>query len=58
YAQQIEEVHADVTYYYKMAKGRFELYSIVGEIHGSGFLLAYCLMNTSEVMNLFRQNYS
>ena len=46
YAQQIEEAHVDATY--KTAKGRFELYGVVGEINGSGFPLAYCLMDTSR----------
>ena len=46
YAQQIEEAHVDATY--KTAKGRFELYGVVGEIDGSGFPLAYCLMDTSK----------
>jgi len=39
----IEEVHVDATY--KTAKG---LYGVVGEIDGSGFPLAYCLMDTSK----------
>ena len=37
------EIHVDATY--KTAKGRFELYAIVGQFQGSGFALGYLILD-------------
>lgn len=43
------ELHCDATY--KMAKGRFELYGLVGNIEGMGFLLGYLILDTTKASN-------
>ena len=42
----VSEVHCDATY--KTSKGRFELYGLVGDIEGSGFPLAYLVLDTTR----------
>jgi transposase-like protein len=42
-------VHCDATY--QTAKGRFELYGIVGSIKGAGFPIAYLILSTKASNN-------
>ena len=41
--KDVREIHVDATY--KTAKGRFELYAIVGQFQGSGFALGYLILD-------------
>ncbi|PKY56927.1 hypothetical protein RhiirA4_477588 [Rhizophagus irregularis] len=41
--KDIKEIHIDVTY--KIAKGRFELYGIIGKKYGIGFVLGYLILD-------------
>jgi hypothetical protein len=40
-------IHCDATY--KTARGRFELYGIIGTLEGAGFPLAYLMLDTTKV---------
>ncbi|CAG8683022.1 13935_t:CDS:2 [Cetraspora pellucida] len=44
--QQKSEIHCDTTY--KTVKGRFELYEIICNFEGSGYPLAYLILNTTK----------
>jgi len=50
----VSSVHCDATY--KTARGRFELYGLIGTIDGAGFPLAYLMLDVKkpcdEVQNL------
>ncbi|CAG8729901.1 22836_t:CDS:2, partial [Cetraspora pellucida] len=52
--QYVTEVYCDVTY--KTAKGRFELYRLIGNFEGSGYLLAYLILDTTGVSESNSQN--
>jgi hypothetical protein len=41
--KDVKEIHIDATY--KTAKGRFELYGIIGEKYGTGFALGYLILD-------------
>ncbi|CAG8835319.1 2316_t:CDS:1, partial [Racocetra persica] len=43
--QSITEVHCDAIY--KTAKGRFELYGLIANFEGSGYPLAYLILDTT-----------
>jgi len=45
----VREIHVDATY--KTAKGRFELYAIVGQFQGSGFALGYLILDIHQTKN-------
>ncbi|CAG8660191.1 2192_t:CDS:1, partial [Ambispora gerdemannii] len=45
----LSSVHCDATY--KTAKGRFELYGIIGNVEGAGFPVAYLILNTTKAPN-------
>ena len=45
-----KEIHIDATY--KTAKGRFELYAIVGQFQGSGFALGYLILDAHKDIEL------
>lgn len=42
----VSNIHCDATY--KTAKGRFELYGIIGNVEGAGFPMAYLILNTTK----------
>jgi hypothetical protein len=52
--QSVSSVHCDATY--KTARGRFELYGLIGTIEGAGFPLAYLMLDVrkpcDEVQNV------
>jgi hypothetical protein len=48
----VREIHVDATY--KTAKGRFELYAIVGQFQGSGFALGYLILDIHQDNELTR----
>jgi len=50
HAPNVKEIHIDATY--KTAKGRFELYAIVGQFQGSGFALGYLILDTHKDIEL------
>ena len=50
HAPNVKEIHIDATY--KTAKGRFELYAIVGQFQGSGFALGYLILDTHQDIEL------
>src|SRR5437764_15306350 len=43
----VKEIHT-----YKTAKGRFELYAIVGQFQGSGFALGYLILDAHKDIEL------
>ncbi|CAG8518697.1 4758_t:CDS:2 [Racocetra fulgida] len=45
--KSISEIHCDATY--KTAKGRFELYGLICNFKGIGYLLAYLILDTIKV---------
>lgn len=47
--QSASSVHCDATY--KTAKGRFELYGIIGTFEGAGFPLAYLMLDITKDPN-------
>ncbi|KAF0356993.1 ATP-dependent DNA helicase pif1 [Gigaspora margarita] len=49
-ASHYTEIHCDATY--RTAKGRFELYGIVGNVEGTGFPVAYLILDTTKSNNL------
>ncbi|CAG8718190.1 18943_t:CDS:2, partial [Racocetra fulgida] len=54
--QQKSEIHCDATY--KTVKGRFELYGIICNFEGSGYPLAYLILDTTKASeNIQRIHY-
>jgi hypothetical protein len=49
-------VHCDATY--KTAKGRFELYGIIGTFEGAGFPLAYLLLDITKAPSNEAQQFT
>ena len=47
--EMVKEIHVDATY--KTAKGRFELYAIIGQYQGTGFALGYLILDVIEGSN-------
>jgi len=46
YLKDVSEIHVDATY--KTAKGRFELYAIIGQFQGTGFALGYLILDMTQ----------
>ncbi|KAF0531203.1 ATP-dependent DNA helicase pif1 [Gigaspora margarita] len=45
----ISEIYLDATY--KTARGRYELYGIIADVEGTGFLIAYLVLDTTRAMD-------